>query len=91
MFARVALDHGPKRKYRTKSGVYTGTAYALVRSVKKSAYRFERRKHDLVVSLDRRKHDDDFAERMVGGIRASSFIPSRQSATDKPKTDRDDS
>ena len=58
--------------------------------MKKSAYRSERRKHDHDVTLDRRKHDDDFAERMVGGIRTWSPKGPPQ-ATIKQKVDRDDS
>ena len=58
--------------------------------MKKSAYRFERRKHDHAVMLDRRRHDDDFAERMVGGIRTSSGKPRHQEAM-RPKRDSDDS
>ena len=58
--------------------------------MKKSAYRFERRKHEYTVALDRRKHDDDIAERMVGGIRAWSSKPP-QPAPGKPKPDRDGS
>jgi len=37
--------------------------------VKKSVHPVERRKHDQPVGLDRRRYDDDFAERMTGGIR----------------------
>jgi hypothetical protein len=40
--------------------------------VKKSVYRFERRQHDQAVALDRRKHDDDLAERIIGGVRTWS-------------------
>jgi hypothetical protein len=58
--------------------------------MKKSAYRFERRKHDHTVLLDRRRHDADFAERMGGGIRTSSWKPRHQGAA-RPKPDPDDS
>ena len=58
--------------------------------MKKYADRFERRKHDHVVMLDRRRADDDFAERMVGGVRTSSWKPRHQEAT-RPKPDGDDS
>jgi hypothetical protein len=58
--------------------------------MKKSACRSERRKHDHDVTLDRRKHDDDFAERMGGGIRTWSPKEPRQ-ATIKQRVNRDDS
>jgi hypothetical protein len=41
-------------------------------SVKKSPDQVDRRKHNQWVSLDRRKHDDDLAERMTCGIRTWS-------------------
>jgi hypothetical protein len=40
--------------------------------VKKAVHPVERRKHDQYVGLDRRRHDDDFAERMTGGVRTWS-------------------
>jgi hypothetical protein len=40
----------------------------------------ERRKHDRPVGLDRRRHDEDFAERMTGGIRTYSSERFRHSA-----------
>jgi hypothetical protein len=58
--------------------------------MKKSADPFERRKHDHVVMLDRRRADDDFAERRGGGIRTSSWKPRHQEAT-RPKPDPDPS
>jgi hypothetical protein len=59
--------------------------------VRKSVYRFERRKHDQAVGLDRRKHDDDLAERIIGGVR--TWSPKRRepdSAGERPQN-RDDS
>jgi hypothetical protein len=44
----------------------------LIVDVKKSGHPVERRKHDQYVGLDRRKHDDDFAERMTCGVRTWS-------------------
>jgi len=40
--------------------------------VKKPTDQVERRKHNHWVSLDRRKHDDDLAERMTCGVRTWS-------------------
>jgi hypothetical protein len=40
--------------------------------VKKVSHPVERRKHDQWVSLDRRKYDDDLAERMTCGVRTWS-------------------
>jgi hypothetical protein len=40
--------------------------------VKKAAHPVERRKHDHRVIVDRRRQDEDFAERMAGGIQAWS-------------------
>jgi hypothetical protein len=46
--------------------------------VKTTGYPVDRRKHDQYVGLDRRKHDDDLAERMTGGVRTwSSQQPDR--------------
>ena len=55
--------------------------------MKKSAYRSERRKHDQAVGLDRRKHDDDLAERMIGGVR--TWSPKRPERPPLPKQDPD--
>jgi hypothetical protein len=44
----------------------------LIGDVKKLVHPVERRKHEQAVGLDRRKHDDDFAERMTGGVRTWS-------------------
>jgi hypothetical protein len=41
----------------------------LIVGVKKTVHPIERRKHDRPVGLDRRRYDDDFAERMTGGVR----------------------
>jgi hypothetical protein len=49
-----------------------GTASAFVIDVKKPTHRVERRKHDQLVGLDRRKYDDDLAERITGGVRTWS-------------------
>jgi hypothetical protein len=57
-------------------------------NVKKSEYRFERRKREFAVALDRRRHDDDFAERMVGGIRTWSPKAPHQPSP-KRKTNRE--
>jgi hypothetical protein len=54
--------------------------------VKKATERVERRKHEQWVGLDRRRHDDDFAERMTGGIRASAS--DRQGHVPQVKKDR---
>jgi len=49
-----------------------GITPASILDVDKSNHPVERRKSDRPVGLDRRRHDDDFAERMTGGIRTWS-------------------
>jgi hypothetical protein len=56
-----------------------GITPAWLVDVKKSGHPVERRKHDQYVGLDRRKHDDDFAERMTCGVRTWSPGPAERS------------
>jgi hypothetical protein len=37
----------------------------------------ERRKRNIRILVDRRKHDDDYADRLVGGVRATRTPPSQ--------------
>jgi hypothetical protein len=60
-----------------------GITTALKSEVKNEAPPVERRKHDRAVGLDRRRYDDDFAERMTGGIRMWSSERSRRSSSAK--------
>jgi hypothetical protein len=51
--------------------------------VKNEAQSNNRRKRDRYVGLDRRRYDDDFAERITGGIRLAAPDRSERLSTDK--------
>jgi hypothetical protein len=61
-----------------------GITFATNAGVKKAPGRDERRRHDQRVTLDRRKHDDDLAERMAGGVRAI-FVRRRRPGAHRTK------
>jgi hypothetical protein len=58
--------------------------------VKHWARPVERRKHDRPVSLDRRKYDDDLAERVTGGVRTRSSQRAERSPFIKKDTHKTD-